>query len=309
MTLVEWMVSVAIGLVLVSAMLVLFANQSSTQSELEKSSRQIENGRYAMQLLRGDIELAGYWGEYAPPAGATMTVPADPCDLTVATQGWNPATPGVPVALHGYDGAAAAPSCLSNRKSGTAVLVLRRVETTPLAAASAVAGTAYLQASLCSSDTARFVFGTGGFTLRQKDCATLAPVRKYVVRIYYVSTCSVCGQDTIPTLKMVENGGSPQPLVEGIENMQFDYGIDASDDGAPDSYSAAPGAADWAHVMTLRLHLLARNNDKSPGYQDNKTYSLGLSGTVTPAGGDAQFKRHVFSQAVRVVNVSARRDQ
>ena len=61
--------------------------------------------------------------------------------------------------------------------------------------------------------------------------------------------------------------------------------------------------------MALRLHLLARNNEKSPGYQDNKTYSLGLSGTVTPAGGDAQFKRHVFSQAVRVVNVSARRDQ
>ncbi|MGH8846537.1 MAG: PilW family protein, partial [Polaromonas sp.] len=55
MTLVEWMVSITIGLVLLAGLTALIARQSSTQAELEKSSRQIENGRYAMQLLNEDI--------------------------------------------------------------------------------------------------------------------------------------------------------------------------------------------------------------------------------------------------------------
>src|SRR5450759_3134856 len=80
MTLVEWMVSITIGLILLAGLTALIAQQSSTQAELEKSSRQIENGRYAMQLLQDDIQLAGYYGEYS--AAATLALPAslpNPC--------------------------------------------------------------------------------------------------------------------------------------------------------------------------------------------------------------------------------------
>jgi type IV pilus assembly protein PilW len=59
--------------------------------------------------------------------------------------------------------------------------------------------------------------------------------------------------------------------------------------------------------MALRVHLLARDNESSAGYQDGKTYQLGLAGTST-ATSDS-FKRHVFSQLIRMVNPSSRRDQ
>lgn len=321
LSLVELMISLTIGLILLAGITTLIVNQSSTRDELEKSSRQIENGRYAIQLLRDDIEHAEFYGEYTPPATTAYSTP-DPC--VASNTGWTPATPAAPVGIYGYAGAAADPTisvttpagCLSNYKNNTAVLAIRRTSTDSIAAASAIAGTTYLQVSRCNSDTSPFVMATSGFSLRQKDCLTLATLRKYIVRIYYVSACNVCsgtGVDTVPTLKVVEfvDGAlTTRPMVEGVEDMQFDYGVDITNDGAPDSYTRTPAAAQWDDVMAVRVNVLARNTQPTSGYTDAKSYSLSaVSGVAAvPAFGDG-YKRHAYNQVVRLVNPSGRREQ
>ncbi|WP_212784826.1 PilW family protein [Ferrigenium kumadai] len=310
-SLVELMVALTIGLILLAGITTLIVRQSSSRTELEKTSRQIENGRYAMEILRNDIKLAGYYGEYSPPLTTSYAVPADPCDITAANQGWDSGTQGVPVPVYGYTGAATTPSCVTNRLAGTSILVVRRTATPAIAAGGAVAGTTYLQVSRCNTDTSAFAFGTSGFNLKQKDCATLAPLHKYIVRLYYISSCSVCtgSADTVPTLKMVEFIDGAQttiPLVEGIEDMQFDYGVAASStSGSPATYTTTPTVDDWGNVMAIRVNLLVRNNDPTAGYTDTKTYALGGAGTVTPGG---PYMRHVYSQVVRLVNPSGRRE-
>jgi type IV pilus assembly protein PilW len=357
-TLVEWMVSITIGLILLAGLTTLIAQQSSTQAELEKSSRQIENGRYAMQLLNEDIQMAGYYGEFSNVAG--LTVPGslpDPCAVAVTD-----IEPAMVFPVQGYDALTTGLStCLNaaNHVSGTDILVVRRVDTATLtiaSAASAAGGQVYLQSGLAPSG---LVFekkmGTGGTTsgftlLTQAKPATAAasgipataavpaapaPLRKFLVHIYFVSPCSVmangstCGSTDdggkpIPTLKRVELSASGNttemnmtPLVEGIENMQIDYGIDSTgNDGAPDGqFVAAPATtAAWANIVTLRVHLLTRNNEASAGYVDPKTYEMGYNSsgsvqTVTPATAVQSYKRRLFSQLIRVVNPSARRDQ
>jgi type IV pilus assembly protein PilW len=312
-SLVELMISLTIGLILLAGITTLIVKQNQTRTELEKDSQQIENGRYAIQLLHDDIEHAAFYGEYALPTTTTFDATVNPC--VVGTAGWVSATPAVPVGLQGYAGAATDPTpttCLDNYKANTDVLVIRRTTSdAPIAVAAATAGTAYLQVSRCDTDTSPFIIGTGGFVLKQKDCTTLATLRKYIVRIYYISSCNECGTDTIPTLKMVEltNGTSAlRPLVEGIEDMQFDYGIDATGDGSSDSYTTAPAAADWQNVMSVRVNILARNKETSPGYTDNKSYGLsGVSGVpaVSPGG---NYRRHVYNEVVRMVNSSGRRE-
>ncbi len=325
LSLVELMISLTIGLFLLLGITTLIVQQSSTRSEMEKVSRQIENGRYAMQILRDDIHLAGYYGEYSPATSVAAVIPANPCDTAVATAtslGWNPVTPTVPVAIFGYPGGATDPTpttCLPNYKPNTAVLVVRRTETA-ITALAAIDGSNYLQVSLCQTAATPFVLATSGFALTKRDCNLLNPsvLRKYVVRLYYLSTCSVCApSDGIPTLKMVENGVAT-PLVEGIENMQFDYGIDDNGppDGSPDRYSPCSAAApctvaDWSNVMAVRVNLLARNNDPTAGYTDPKSYTIGSvsvgAGTFNdPATGG--YKRHVYSALVRVINPSGRRE-
>jgi type IV pilus assembly protein PilW len=346
LTLIELMISLAIGLILVAGLALLFSQQSSTQAELEKSSRQIENGRYAMQLLKDDLQLAGYYGEFYNTAALTVpTVLPDPClsavaDLTSAmafpVQGYN-----APTSL-----STLMPSCglsSANFKAGTDILVLRRADTTAITSGP-TAGQVYLQTGLTvSGDVLSFVMGmpasnvidTTQFNLRTRT-GTVAPLRKYLVHIYYISPCSVpangstCsstntddGGVSVPTLKRMElsvAGGAPtfttMPLVEGIENMQLTYGMDTSvgglpnpdaEDGVPDSeVDDVATVANWVNVMTVRIHLLARNNEASVGYKDDRTYQLG--GVTTTATND-RFKRHVFSQMVRVVNTNARRQQ
>ncbi len=310
LSLVELMISLTIGLILLAGITALIARQSTTRGELEKSSRQIENGRYAMQILHDDIELAGFYGEYSPPLTATYTLPADPCDTTAPNQGWDPASQSVPVAIYGYTGAATAPTCVSNRLAGTSILVVRRTATPAIDPGVAVAGTAYLQVSRCNTDLSPFAFGTSGFNLKQKDCATAAPLHKYIVRIYYVSSCSVCtgSADSVPTLKMVEFIDGAQttiPLVEGVEDMQFDYGVGSATSVSPVTYTTSPAAADWRNVMAVRVNLLVRNTEPTLGYTDTKSYTLGGAGTVTPGG---PYMRHLYSELVRVVNPSSRRE-
>ena len=319
LSLIELMISITIGLILLLGITSLIVQQSSTRDELEKSSRQIENGRYATQLLHDDIEHAGYFGRYNPLAGTVYTNP-DPCAQW--NQGWNPAANQMALPIYGYAGAAAAPStCLNNYQPNTAVLVIRRTDTATVAATAPVAGVTYLQVTGCANEpTTPFVMGTSGFNLHLKNCVTtppgsLAELNRYIVRIYYVSSCDVCGTDTIPTLKVVENGGPANggtltPLVEGIENMQLDYGLDSDNDGYPDSYTNTPAATDWPNVMAIRLNLLARNTECTTGQVDTKQYNLGLAGAASaPASNctNGGYKRHVFSELVRAINPSGRR--
>ncbi len=340
MTLVEWMISLTIGLILLAGLTALIAQQSSTQAELEKSSRQIENGRYAMQLLSEDLQLAGYYGEFSAVSGLTVpTTMPNPClvasaDLSSAmpfsAQGYN--SPGSTLDAAFAD----CPLLAANHMDGTDILVVRRADTAVVTGA-LVPGQAYFQAGLTASglEFSRVVsvatstaVDTAVFTLKQKDGATTAALRKYLVHIYFISPCSVptsgsiCsaantddGGLSVPTLKRMElsvQAGVTKfvttPLVEGIEKMQLDYGFDTTGDGAPDSYATdAATIAAWADVVAIRVNLLARNNERSAGYQDTKTYTLGLDGTTT-ATNDA-FKRRVFSQLIRLVNPSSRREQ
>ena len=338
LTLVELMISMAIGLFLMAGIAILIARQSSNRAELDKSGRQIENGRYAMTLLQDDIQHAGFYGQYSGGFTAPATLP-NPCDTTAATIDAALALP-----LQGYDAPSSVPTplstCLpdSNHISGTDILVVRRLEADDMlpTIATLVSGQIYVQ----TTPIAR-VMGLGAdpspatpslYNLKQKDAVTAAELRKYVQHIYFLSPCNIyaAGATTctsaadsgspVPTLKRLEMsliaGVTTMvtvPLVDGIQNMQFDYGIDntgvagTQGDGTPTMpFVTNPAVADWPNVMAVQVNLLARNADTSGGYVDKKTYNIGVAGMVGPFS-DA-YKRHVYSANVRVINPSAQRE-
>ncbi len=96
--------------------------------------------------------------------------------------------------------------------------------------------------------------------------------------------------------------------------MQVEYGLDTSPTptGSPNVYKTSPAStAEWADVVAIRLHVLARNVEQTSGYTDTKTYQLGLkadgsASNVTPGGA---YKRHVFTGVVRVTNVGQRKER
>src|SRR5687767_12308340 len=79
--LVELMISMAIGLFLLAGLVGIFVNSSQTSAELSKSAQQLENGRFAMQMLSEDVAHTGFfgaWGFTGTPASAV-----DPCATSV----------------------------------------------------------------------------------------------------------------------------------------------------------------------------------------------------------------------------------
>lgn len=329
------MVGLAIGLVLVAGLALMFAKTSQSGNELEKSIRQIENGRHAVEILREDISHAGYYGEI--PADALGYTTPDVCATTLANLGWDKTTPSAPKAPMPIMGllpsVATATACLSNYKAGTAAFAIHRLGTEPLAPASAAANTVYMQTSRCSTDPAVDPFVVSAtatdFTLQNRQCNAVNQVRPYVSRIYYIATCNECGSDTTPTLKMAELRGNQMvtvPVAEGIENMVLEYGFDTNDDGNPEVFitglSGVAGAAhnDWAKVVAVRLQLISRTIEPSSDYFDEKTYVLTPASTAsgdgsayvfTPASRtteDRQFKRRVYSATARLNNVAGLRE-
>jgi len=317
-SLVELMVALVVGLILVAGLATLFANSSQSSHELDKSIRQIENGRYAVDLLSEDLSVAGFYGE-VPTTGLAMNT-ATACATAIADLGWDDAAAAAPVPLTGFTSAqSAALACLPNRMSGSVALVTRRLDTTAVATGSVTAGVTYVQSSRCNTDpsTTRFIVGSaaGDFTLRTLDCSAINAVRRYVQRIYYVAACNECGIDNIPTLKRAElvgNAHTITPLVEGIEEIAYEYGFDTDGNGTPDVYrtttSGVVGAPDddWANVMAVRIHVRSRTTEPSAGYTENRIYSMGLAGNRGPYADN--FKRRVYTVTARMNNPAGARE-
>ena len=335
-SLIELMVALALAGVLLLGLAVFFVSSSRSYSEADRVSRQIENGRYASSLIAEEIRHAGFYGEVKnvvnlpvapPPPSSAIPIPTtsaqiDPCATDIAT-----VKGALPIPIWYVDAPGTPPTCVPDAVSGTDIIVIRRANTTTIPAASAVAGGYYTQTTNCATLTPVFQVAQSGFTLTDANCgATVMPIRQYHVYIYYIAPCSVAsgsngacaaGDVAIPTLKRVEltspsKMSNPVPLVEGIENIQYEYGMDTNGDGNPDIYTAAPALPDpvtqLPQIVTVRIHILARNTDTTPGFADTKTYNFGTNAdgtanTVTPGGG---FQRHLYTELVRATNVSQR---
>ncbi len=324
-TLVELMVGLAIGIVVLTAATVAFVNASSARREMEKTNRQMENGRYAMQVLADDIALAGYWGEFDPtvvsaPASLPDICTTDPAALKLH----------VPLHIQQVPAGGAVPSCVSDVKAGTPIIAIRRAascatNTGTLDCAAAAAGTTYVQSALCNTELAlpsiaqRYAVSAtlADFSLHKRDCATAADVRKYVVHIYFVANNNNAG-DGIPTLKRAQLGAgsfSVQPLVEGIDDMQLEFALDTNGDSQPDvvvtdpsTYNGCASAAcvtNVQNIVDVKAYVLARNTDSTPGYVDTKVYPMG---PVTDGPYSDAYKRHAYATTVRVANAAGRRE-
>jgi type IV pilus assembly protein PilW len=364
-SLIELMISLTIGLILLTVLSLILVNSHESNRELAKTAQQIENGRYAIDVMSQNIRHAGFYGHLfsLPIAPGSLPDPCETANLTTLRD-------ALALPIQGYRAADLATradlsstSCISknlltndNLKPGSDIIVVRRASTQALPIGTVpILGDAYIISTGRSVDvqpgtttaitaasqvdgTTACVTGSAVATAglcRQNGSAP--PIRKYIVHIYFVAPCStgsgtngMCtsGDDTIPTLKRLElvaAGGTRKfeivPLVEGIDYLKAEYGVDSSPsavsistgligDGIVDAYTALPAtAAEWSTVIAAKIFVLARNTETTNAYSDSKTYALGSISPVlmTSAANDA-YKRHAYSTNVRLVNPSGRRE-
>ena len=217
LTLVEVMISITLGLVfLVAAMTFLVGGQQSHHAQ-DTSSRIQENARFAMDIMRGYVRMAGY---------------SD--DLTIA------------------------PAYIYRGACGTTI-------------------NGESSATHCSADTTtaqgdRLAVSQVSPDADAGDClGTGLGGDPHVANVFWVEQESVTG---IPSLycqgwniKEGEWYSTKQPLVGGIEQMQVQYGVAATD--SVNRYYNAAGvealANGWANVRSVRISLLVSSGAAASG--------------------------------------------
>jgi type IV pilus assembly protein PilW len=90
-----------------------------------------------------------------------------------------------------------------------------------------------------------------------------------------------------------------EELVEGIEQLQVQYGIDTTGDVIVDEYRTANNVTDWSDVISVSVALLVRSLDEYGVDTDRRNYTL-LDATVA-APGDRRL-REVFAATAGIRN-------
>ena len=379
LSLIELMIAMTISLLMLLALVGLFAQSSQSQRLQQRAAQQIENGRYAMDTITQDIHLAGYYGQYARYADGTVL--GDPCitgNAAALFSGLGYPVQGIVVTSSSGVPAVSA-NCATylpaaNLFPGSDILVVRRADTLALASGNkAVAKEVYLQTNPLAGE---IQFGNGaaisttgsaanskadgtkadgtngtGVTIMQRDGLTAGLIRKYMVHVYFVAPCSIpAGGGSIctgahddlgrpiPTLKRLELAVPPAggaltfntvTIAEGIQALKLEYGIDSlpttsnasthrAGDGIPDLYipnstKASPGAADYPNAVSVRMFLIARDNEPTIGYQDTKTYPVATATTAAGTGlvygpYNDTYHRHAYDSEIRLTNMAGRRE-
>jgi type IV pilus assembly protein PilW len=125
-----------------------------------------------------------------------------------------------------------------------------------------------------------------------------------ISRIFFIRNYSEADDpgDDIPSLCMetlAGDGMTLRCLVEGIENMQLEFGIDTDADGVPNQYKSDPSGDEMQQAVAVKVHLLLRSISGIAGYQNKKSYTLGRR--VLAARNDAYLRR-VLSSTVLLRN-------
>jgi type IV pilus assembly protein PilW len=358
LTLIELMVALTIGLFLTLGLVLMMSDSSRTFKIQDDYARMQESAVASLRYLADSLRHTGFYGM----AASTLTLEQFGTIGTITNDCGNTLTSGVP--LFGYpdsttaSAAATAVPCIKavNFRGPGPILIARLGTGLPvtdpngdgnfadgIAAQPGFTNTLYLQ----SDANYGYVFRGGDFAnlvaadlVKRFATGNQFPVFPYQMHVYYVRPCSrptgangLCqaSDDSgrpIPTLVRQELNGATmveRPLAEGVERINFTYGLDTvpapDGDGIADRFVADPlsiAADGWTRVVAVRVSMLVRSPTIIAGQDDRtKNYDLDGDGAADFNCNDAavlavdplacSYKRALFSQLIQLRNVAFRR--
>ena len=218
-SLIELMISITIGLVILSAVLYIYVGNRQANRAQELSARMLDSGRFALEMIGRSVRQAGF------------------ADLSSAQSSSKTSFTGTPVT--GTNGAAGAPDVLTLQRDGA--IGDRGCLGTAVAATGNI-----IQES--------FNLNTATDELRCDEQIAVAP-------------------------GAVANGTA---IISDVEDFQVLYGLDTTGDESVNQFSAAPAAADWPKVISVRVCLQLRSSEVG-AVTGSQTF-LNCAGALTGAG-------------------------
>ena len=321
LSLIELLIALTLGIFLVFGVIEVFISSKQTYRSQDALSRLQENARFALDTLVSDARRAGY-------AGCSLISDPD-LSITIAP---NIASYSAAESFYGYQNTGGKaweptlPTELTNAFNGliltddTDILTVQSAGTCSTVLTTSMPNPSdnlVIDTSSCSfspndvvmvsdCDSADIV-RTSGTTdtelLLAQDLSKAYTTINYAeVLTVKSATYFIADDNGVPSLYVLDNNQpsptatNPLALIEGVENMQIQYGIDNTNNGVPNQYKNAPTGTDWNNVVSARISLLMRTIETANG----ESFDFNIGGTdITYAAGPM---RKLFETTVQLRN-------
>lgn len=321
LSLIELMISITLGLMLMLGVLNVFLGSKGAFVSQQAISRIQESGRFAIDYMNKEIRMAGFlgcasnvddskiittlgsatdfrWDYKTIVKGYTADDEADldledlveDTDVLEVVSG-----SGSQVLITGdttIDSVTTTPSvCASGGLCAGDILVASNCQKAQIFQATSVSGTTELTINHAAGSTP----GNATTAWTDKLFSAGAEVIEMRKLLFYIKN-NTAG---IPSLWLWENGVSTE-LVEGVEDMDIQYGIDTDNNNVPDVYEVAADVddADWINVKSVHFELLVRTPETTV-LPEAQAYSFPLGSAAVTAGDRAMRQVFVSTVAVR----------
>lgn len=306
-SLVELLVSMTLGLVLLAFLIgTLFATQQSNRQSQQLVQLQ-QNGQMLLSLFQSELPNLMFFAgrSLADVAVASHQLPQPIGDCVSELDVGSFPVPGQPyLSLYAelvkknqhFD-------CLNQPQSGSELLQFKRLVGSQLLATQMRANRFYFETSATGS---RFV---------SSSTADLMPDARYWPyshQVWYISEQKVSGQ-SVPVLmrkRLIRNAAGQavidtHSVMDGVERMHFEFGLDANFDGQVDFYLSTEQmtAKHWQQqdhrIINIKFYLLLRSLDADFSIQNSQLYPMGQEWFKAPSD---PFRRLLVSSSVAFSN-------
>jgi len=317
-TIIEMMISLVVsGFILGGVMFTYLSMKVSTNDTLEIGELQ-ESGRLAMDILRKDIELTGFWGTFDNDTLSNKLVTSPGVVSNDCSEGDNNGS--FPIesnqsfrfiyALEAQSNSVL--NCINTAVESSDILQIKRVSGKDLTDQTSHSDLYYF---ISQSTQAQIITppATGAPIALPHDNATAWAYKHHV---YFIENQSykVGNQSLeVPTLVRkrlsATKGMISETIMEGVENMRFIFGLDTTGDNRVDLYNtqAQMGQSDWndASILTVQVFLLVRSFKEDMNKNAiEKTYILGGTDTATQRKltFNDKYRRTLFVSTIKIAN-------
>jgi type IV pilus assembly protein PilW len=305
LTLIELLISMALGVVLTLGISEIYINSKQTYRMQDGLARMQESARFALGFISKDIRNTGYIGcgnisAITPNIiTTTPTIPAYTLDSVFEgyqNQGSQTWAPSLPAAVTSVVDDTDVITTTGAGHCSTPMTTTMTATSDNLTIAAAnecgfAQGDVAVIANCSSADIFRITNVPGvtgelahGALSGLYTTTEVADILSYSSNTYFIRNDATSG---VPSLYVLDNsqslgGSNPVALIEGVENMQIQYGIDTDGDNVPEQYADATAGTNWTQVVSARITLLMRSleNTNSPAYSfsaggTTKNYAAG----------------------------------
>jgi len=321
-SLVELLVTMVVGLIIISGAFSLHSTTRKTQAINEMQMDMVADARFAIEMISYDLRHAGMWGGTnkanfircksteaiaCTQSSASEILPStvvNDCAASGASE-WAYDLSEPIFATDNSVGSNPYPACIpatEGIETSADVLEIRYADSNGILEADLLAGQAYIRSNAING---RIFVGSTQPVIDAYDSNPLTNNHQLHSYVYYISDHTDATGDGIPSLRRTALINGPamqnQNLISGVTDMQVQFGEDADDDGEIDGYVDPDAVGDWSKVYSAKIWLVMRSDKKQYGVDTSKTFFI--AGTSTDLGGVDGYRYFMVSSVVNLRNM------